>query len=90
MDNVKGFEQITDLASAQPLTVPAGTERAWLQAETADVRYRLDGEDAAADVGMLIKAGAEQPTEISTAAGLRNISVIAASGSPKLNVTYFG
>lgn len=91
MSGITGFQQIDSaaLAAAVALTVPAGTERAWLQAETANVRFRLDGSDPTASVGMLVIAS-QAPIEISSAAGLKAAKFIAASGSPKLNVTYFG
>lgn len=90
-NGVTGYQQLSaaSLASAVALTVPAGTERAWLQAETANVRYRTDGNDPDANTGMLLVAGAA-PLEISQAAGLSALKAIAASGSPKLNITYFG
>jgi hypothetical protein len=91
MNNVKGFEQLdaTALGSAVALTVPAGTERALLQAETANVRYRVDGNDPTTAVGMLVIAGT-LPLEITTAGGLLAAKFIGASGSPLLNVTYYG
>lgn len=90
-NGVTGYQQIeaAALAAAVALTIPAGTERAWLQAETANVRYRTDGTDPTASVGMLLIAGGA-PVEISNAAGLGALKAIAASGSPKLNITYFG
>lgn len=90
MNGVLGFEQITDLSTAKSLTIPPGTQQAWLQAESDNVRYRIDGQDPTASVGMLIKAADDRPTKISAHAGLKRIRVIAASGTPKLNVTYFG
>jgi uncharacterized protein YfaP (DUF2135 family) len=91
-NNVKGFQQVTaaELSAAVALTVPAGTERALIQAETANVRYRVDGSDPTASVGMIVIAGAHQPLEITTAGGLIAAKFIAASGSPLLNVTYYG
>lgn len=90
-NGVTGYQQIeaAALASAVALTIPAGTERAWLQAETANVRYRTDGTDPTSSVGMLLIAGGV-PVEISKAAGLGALKAIAASGAPKLNITYFG
>ncbi len=91
MANVLGFEQVSVTGTAAALTnIPAGTERAWLQAESANVRWRADGTDPTASVGMIIYSTDVRITEISTAAGLRAAKFIAATGSPKLNITYFG
>lgn len=91
--NVKGFQTIGDVAlgSAGPLTVPVGTERAWLQCSGGNVRYTLDGSTTpTASVGMIIVNGAHQPVEIAVTAGLRDMKVIKESGTVILQITYFG
>lgn len=91
--NVKGHQTIGDVAlgSAAPLTVPNGTERAWLQCSGGNVRYTLDGSTTpTASVGMIIVNGAHQPTEISVTAGLKDMKVIKESGTVILQITYFG
>lgn len=50
----KGHQQITALSSATALTVPSGARFAFLQAQTADVRWRDDGVDPTASVGMIL------------------------------------
>lgn len=94
LSGVTGFQQVSaaELATAVALNVPAGTERAWIQAEGANVRWRADGATTAptAAIGMIIFSGAHQPLELSIAAGLRTAKFILETGSPKLNVTYFG
>lgn len=44
-------------ASALPGTIPAATTVALIQAEGADIRWRDDGENPTASVGMLLGAG---------------------------------
>lgn len=91
MSNVLGFAQVATSGTAAALSsIPAGTERAWIQAESANVRWRADGTSPTASVGMIILSGAHQPLELSIAAGLRTAEFISESGSPKLNITYIG
>lgn len=92
LSGVTGFQQVTaaELAAAVALTVPAGTERAWIQATGANVRWRADGTSPTAAIGNIVISGAHQPLELSIAAGLRTAKFILESGSPLLNVTYFG
>jgi uncharacterized protein YfaP (DUF2135 family) len=87
-----GFQQVTaaQLASAIALTLPVGTERAEIQAETANVRYRLDGTNPTAAIGAIVVAGAHQPRVITIEGGLKAAKFILESGSPLLNVHYFG
>lgn len=88
--NCLGYEQLsaTQLASAIGLqSIPAGCECVWLQAETANVRWRMDGTNPATAVGMLLVASAV-PTVI--VGKLADLKFVAASGSPLLNVTYWG
>lgn len=80
----KGYQQITALSAATALTVPAGTKYAIVQAETQNVRWRADGVDPAAGVGMLLVAGAA-PVMID----VLNAKFIEATASAKLNVHYF-
>lgn len=91
LSGVTGFAQVATSGTAAALTnIPAGTERAWIQAESANVRWRADGTAPTASVGMTILTTATQPLELSIAAGLRTAQFISESGSPKLNITYFG
>lgn len=92
LSGVTGFQQVSaaELAAAFPLAVPAGTERAWIQAEGANVRWRADGTSPTAAIGNIIFSGAHQPLELSIAAGLRTAKFILETGSPKLNIHYFG
>lgn len=52
-----GCSQITDLSSAVGLTIPDGTKLMLIQAEADDLRWRDDGTDPTASVGMLLADG---------------------------------
>lgn len=83
----KGYQQLTNLASATTLTVPAGTSVALIQAEAQDVRWRDDGTNPTATVGMILSAG---QTLLYDAADLAIIAFIQTAASAKVNVTYLG
>jgi len=80
-----GYQQITSLAAAVGLTVPAGAQRARIQVETQAVRWRDDGTNPTATVGMRIAVGGELVYEGSLAA----IRFIEEAASAKLNISYF-
>ena len=80
-----GYEQITDLSAAVGFTVPAGARLAVIIAETQAVRWRDDGTDPTAAVGMPLATGVQwtYPGNLSA------IKFIEQTGSAKLNVSYF-
>lgn len=81
-----GYQQITSLSAAVAPTVPANTERCLLQAETQNVRFRDDGTDPTATVGMILVAGAAPfPYEGNVSA----LKFIEATASAKLNILYY-
>lgn len=82
-----GYQQITSLSSSTGLTVPAGTEMALVQAESQNVRWRDDGTDPTATVGMILMAGATLEYD---AAQLAVVEFIEAAASAKLNISYYG
>ncbi len=82
----KGYQQITSLASATALTVPTGAVIALIQAETQSVRWRDDGTNPEAGVGLVIAAG----DTIAYTGSLSAFKVIETTGSAKLNVSYYG
>ncbi|HZZ79290.1 MAG TPA: hypothetical protein VFE62_12280, partial [Gemmataceae bacterium] len=51
-----GYQQLTLAGTAQALTVPDGTRYVTLRAEGADARWRDDGTDPTASIGMPLKA----------------------------------
>ncbi len=79
-----GYQQLTDLAAAHALTVPAGATVAVFMPE-GDVRWRDDGVDPTSSVGMLLVDGMPFPYDGSLSA----FRVIAASGAAVLNVSYY-
>jgi hypothetical protein len=55
-----GYEQITDLSSADGLTPPMGTRLVVLVCEAQAIRYRDDGTDPTATVGMPLAVNTEK------------------------------
>lgn len=85
----KGYEQLTAaLSAAVGLTVPAGATMAIVQAEGAAVRWRADGTDPTASVGMLIADGNEMLYSTSESA-LAALRFIRATAGAILNVSYY-
>ena len=82
-----GYEKIGTLTSATGLTIPEGATMAWLQAETANIRYRLDGGTPNATTGLLMRA-TEPPIELQCE--LPPARFIEETSGAKLSVTYFG
>jgi hypothetical protein len=89
-----GYQQLATLSSAVGLTVPArdpltGMDMkanfALIVAETQDVRWRDDGTDPTASVGMLLKAGVIFQYD----GDLKKIKFIETTGSAKVNVSYY-
>lgn len=91
MQNLKlvplGFQQIAaaDLAAAIGLTVPVGANVALIQVDTAPVRWRDDGTNPTTTVGMQIASAGS----LEYWGTLSAIKLIAASGSPIANVSYY-
>lgn len=54
-----GFVNVTGLSTVKGITAPAGTVTVVIVAESQDVRWRDDGTNPTASVGMLLAAGAE-------------------------------
>lgn len=86
----KGYQQISaaTLAAATALTVPGGSTAAVVTSDTAGVRWRDDGTNPTAAIGMPIAAG--QSYTFNGAAQLAAIKFILQSGSPVLNISYYG
>jgi hypothetical protein len=81
-----GYQQITGLNNAKSLTVPENAVYAVIQAQDKDVRWRSDGTDPSATVGMILYAGQDIPYT----GNLRKFRAIEVSASAILNVTYYG
>lgn len=80
-----GYQQITDLSAAVALTVPAGATMAVIEAEAADVRYRDDGTNPTATIGMPLAQGGYLPYSANLAA----IKFIQQASGAVLNVSYY-
>lgn len=81
----KGYQQITSLAAATALTPPAGSRVATITAETQDVRWRDDGTNPTATVGMLLPKG----TVFQYSGNLAAIKFIETTASASLSVSYY-
>lgn len=82
-----GFQQITSLSSAAGLTIPAGTSIALIQAESQNVRWRDDGTNPTATVGMILMVGS---TLEYTGSSFASVKFIEVAPSAILNVSYYG
>lgn len=90
-----GFEQMTSLAAAVNLTTPRGplatdtsksvARIAIIQAEGANVRWRDDGTNPTASVGMRLMADRDMLYQ----GDLSAIKFIQEAGGAKLNVSYY-
>lgn len=85
--NSLGFQQITSLSSAAGLTIPDGTVRIVVHAETQNVRWRDDGTDPTASIGMILTTTGELSYN---SASLPRLKFIETAASAKINVTYYG
>lgn len=84
-DKPAGYVQITDVSAAVGLTPPSAARKALIQAETQAVRWRDDGTDPTATVGITLAAGAT----LEYAGNLDSIKFFEAAASAKLNVSYY-
>lgn len=93
-----GYCQITSLSSAVALvtascnsgTVPAGATIAEICVEVAPIRYRDDGTAPTTTVGMLITASSTvTPCFAYAITPLSAMQVIAASGSPVVDISFY-
>lgn len=80
-----GYQQITSLSSAAGLTAPQGATLAVIAPLTQGVRWRDDGVDPTASVGMPIAAGAYFNYD----GDLKRIKFIEQTGSAELNISYY-
>lgn len=80
-----GYQQITVLTSAVGLTPPPLARVAVVQPVTQAVRWRDDGTDPTATIGMLIAAGVERVYT----GDLASVKFIEASATAELNISYY-
>lgn len=80
-----GYQQITSLAAAAPLTIPGTATFALVQVEGADVRWRDDGTAPTSAIGMLLTSS----VPVVFSGDLSVLQFIQAQASSKLNVSYY-
>lgn len=81
-----GYQQYTSLSSATGLSnIPQGATLALITPETQSIRWRDDGTDPTASVGMPVTAGAY----LSYDGDLNRIKFIQQSASAKINVSFY-
>lgn len=87
-----GYGQLASLGSAVLLStvtggIPAGANYALIQAITANVNWTDDGSVPTSSAGMALVAGADPQGFVGPQ--LATLQLIAASGSPKVNVSFY-
>lgn len=87
LDRSIGYQQITDLSSAQGLSLPVGTVWALIRPENCSVRWRDDGVNPSSSVGYPLQVSEELEY---TGTELSALRVIQQSPGAVLNVLYFG
>jgi hypothetical protein len=80
-----GYQQITSLSTATALTVPTGATMALIVPETQAVRWRDDGTNPTASVGMPVAVG----ESLNYDGDLKSIRFIEQTASAKINVSYY-
>lgn len=80
-----GYQQITDVSAAVGLTAPAGSALAMIQVQDQAVRYRDDGVDPSATVGVVIAAG---DTLVYTG-NMSTIKFFEKDAGAELNIAYY-
>jgi len=80
-----GYQQITSLSAATALTVPTGATMALIVPETQAVRWRDDGTDPTASVGMPVAVG----ESLNYDGDLKRIRFIQQTASATINVSYY-
>jgi hypothetical protein len=81
----KGYFQDTSIDTATALTVPAGATKALIKVEAQAARWRDDGVDPTAAIGMLIDVG----DELWYTGQLRAIKFISATAGSSLSVSFY-
>ena len=83
-----GYQQITVLtASVGFASIPTGSETVLVQAEAQNVRYRDDGTDPTAAIGMILVTNTIYEFTVAQFARMRFIEVAATA---KLNISFYG
>lgn len=86
-----GYQQITNVSAAVGLTPPSGSTQAIIIAETQAVRWRDDGTNPTATVGMLMApATATVLQGMKYDGNLSAIKFIEVTPSASLSISYWG
>lgn len=83
--NPLGYQQITSLSSATALTVPVGATMAVIIPQTQAVRWRDDGTNPSATVGMPLAVG----STLTYTGYLEQIKFIEQTASAAINIAYY-
>lgn len=87
MDSL-GYTQVTNLTAAVGVgTIPAGTETVLLQCTGQNVRYRDDGTNPTAAIGMVLVA---LTLYSFTVAQISSMKFIETAATGVLNITFYG
>lgn len=90
MDSVAtplGYRQVSDLSAAVGISnIPAGTQMALITAEGQNIRWRDDGTNPTASVGMLLTTG----QTISYNGPIEKFKAIEVTNGAKLNISLYG
>lgn len=80
-----GYQQLTSVSSSTALTVPKGATMALIVPENQSVRWRDDGTDPTAGVGMLLTVN----SSLNYDGDLSRIRFIETLASAKVNISYY-
>lgn len=83
----KGYQQLTGISGAVAVTVPTGASLAICIPETQAVRWRDDGTNPTAGVGMPLAVG---DALFYDGANLAGLTFIEQTASAKVNIIYYG
>ena len=83
--NCMGYQQITNVSAAVGLTPPSGALKALIISDNAGFRWRDDGVNPTASVGMPVSQGAFLAYD----GDLNSIKFIQTNASAVLNVSYY-
>lgn len=82
-----GYQEMNSLAASTALpSIPSGTAEAFIVCEAQNVRWRDDGTDPTASVGMLLLPSQPFPY----IASLPRLRIIQTTASAACHVTYYG
>lgn len=84
--NIISFEQVTGLSAAKGITRPSRANKALIQTESQPVRWRDDGTDPTAAIGMRLLVG---ETLVYSVDDFSKIKFIEEAASAKLNISYY-